>query len=159
MLLYTKLLTTTLFAWLLKYWLVGGYNSNEEYISKKYWYNENLDDRYYLKIVCEYETKNSKYEKSKKVRKYNNAYLFKKEDLNFTYNTNIPAWTYILWKVINYWVDPDKVRWKIWKYTNLSKNNNIEHTAYYWTHTVECFAVYNNQIIAKDIFNVNVTKN
>lgn len=138
-------------------------NPNEEFITTKYDYIEDLDDNFYVSIECKENFKwDFIYWKIRKIitipfNRWDNA---EKKEIKFEYSTNCPRWTEFLWKVRNYWKSPrDSLRWTIWTHTNNDSWTNNEYIAYYWTHTVECFAVYNRRVIAKDLFRVNVRKN
>lgn len=134
-------------------------NSKDEFITKKYQYKEYLDDKYYLNIECkelsQWATLYWKIRQKIKIPFYS-SYNANKKEIKFEYSSNCPQWTIYLWKVRNYWdCAKNDLRWEIWVHTN-SKWTNVESIAYYWTHTVECYGVYNKQIIAKDLFYVNV---
>lgn len=137
-------------------------NINEEFITTKYGYIEDLDDNFYVSIECStlINWEMLPWKKRKKIKVSLTKWThIKTEKIKFEYSTNCPRWTEFLWKVRNYWDSPsDSLRWTIWKYTNMEWLTNNENIAYYWTHTVECFAVYNNKVIAKDLFRVNVKK-
>lgn len=121
------------------------------------YHKEEIDFDYKVTIWCEYKTEStSNFTKSENLRKTSRISLFRKQWLTFSCKSNCPSWTTYLWKVRNYWVQDDQIRWQIGEFTNHDSNSNLEHTEYFWTHLVQCYAIYNWVVIAKDLFRVRI---
>lgn len=137
-------------------------SSSEEFITEKYSFTEEIDSVYSLKIECYTLLEGQKlFGKQKRIIKSlvkrGTSIKDNSQTIKFERVSNCPTWTQYFWKVRNYWpYAQDNIRWEIWAYTNVSESSNIEHLAYIGTHTVECYAVYQWKIVAKDLFKVTI---
>ncbi len=114
-----------------------------------------LNSNYFVKIGCDFlkYTDGRTYKGGiiPEKRSYGVARFYKNAEIKFIHENSCPSWTSYLWKVRNYWNEAwENIRGEIAIFTNLGTRDNIETTAFQWNHTVECYAIFQWIIIAKN---------
>lgn len=132
----------------------ASWRDTEEFIEDRY----TLDIKYDLRIDCEVKQNGSR-EHLLSYMILKRILLLPSKKLHFSITKNtVPGDHTIYWKVLNRGAEAqrrDEVRGQIWADTG--DNQRTENTKFRGDHVVECYAVKNGVVVAKDRIHVPIT--